>query len=64
MTHPAQWVSGNQAIPLHTGTPPSTLASGSLAVFAVDKETGERLHLFSLEPGNPLLPLAVPVDAA
>ena len=60
MTLPLQWVPGNQAIPLDAATPPKTVVSGSLAVFAVDRESGERLHLFGLEPGDPLLPLAPP----
>jgi hypothetical protein len=64
MTHAAQWFPGNQAIPIGAGTPPATVASGSLAVFAVNRETGERLHLFSLISGDSLLPLAVPPDAA
>jgi NHLM bacteriocin system ABC transporter ATP-binding protein len=64
MTQPAQWVGGNRAIRLDDGWPVSTLVSGSVAVFAIDKGTGERLHLFSLEPGDQLLPLNAPADAA
>jgi NHLM bacteriocin system ABC transporter ATP-binding protein len=64
MTHPAQWFPGNHAIRLDTGSPPSTLVSGCLAVFAIDRDTGERLHLFSLESGDFLLPLAGPASAA
>jgi NHLM bacteriocin system ABC transporter ATP-binding protein len=64
MTPEAQWVPGNQAITLDAGTPLAALVSGCMAVFAVDKETGERLHLFSLESGDMLMPLAVPPAAA
>jgi NHLM bacteriocin system ABC transporter ATP-binding protein len=64
MTLPAQWVAGNRVIRLDDGMPPSTLVSGSLAVFAVDKGTGERLHLFSIESGDQLLPLSAPEGAA
>src|SRR5580692_8483431 len=64
MTHPAQWVPGNQAIALDGEMPPSALVSGCMAVFAVDKQTGERLYLFSLESGDQLMPLAAPAAAA
>ena len=64
MTQRVEWVPGNQPIPLDANTPPAILVSGSLAVFAVDRETGERLHLFSVETGEPLLPLACPAGAA
>ena len=64
MTQRVEWVPGNQPIPLDANTPPAILISGSLAVFAVDRETGERLHLFSVETGEPLLPLACPAGAA
>ncbi len=64
MTQRVEWVPGNHPIPLDADTRPVILVSGSLAVFAVDRETGERLHLFSVEPGEPLLPLACPAGAA
>jgi NHLM bacteriocin system ABC transporter ATP-binding protein len=64
VTHAAQWFPGNHAIPIGAGMPPATVVSGSLAVFAVDRETGERLHLFSLISGDSMLPLAIPRDAA
>ncbi|MGA7413231.1 MAG: ATP-binding cassette domain-containing protein, partial [Bryobacteraceae bacterium] len=64
MTQRVEWVPGNHPIPLDANTPPTILVSGSLAVFAVDRETGERLHLFSVEVGEPLLPLACPTGAA
>jgi NHLM bacteriocin system ABC transporter ATP-binding protein len=53
-------ISGNQTIPLDRDIPPRLLLAGSAAVFAVDRETGERLHLFSIEPGEPVLPIACP----
>ncbi len=64
MTQRVEWVPGNHPIPVDANTQPTILVSGSLAVFAVDRETGERLHLFSIEAGEPLLPLACPVGAA
>ncbi len=64
MMQAAQWIAGNQSIPLNAATQPATLVSGSMAVFAIDQETDERLHLFSLEPGEPLLALDCPRDAA
>jgi NHLM bacteriocin system ABC transporter ATP-binding protein len=57
MTQTAQWLAGNQAIALNAATPPGTLVSGSAEVFAVDRATGERLNLFSIEPGEPILPI-------
>jgi NHLM bacteriocin system ABC transporter ATP-binding protein len=51
---------GNQAIPLDADAPPRLLLAGSAAVFAVDRETGERVALFSIEPGEPVLPIACP----
>ncbi len=56
MTGEPQWVPGNRAIPLGEGMPPTALVSGSLAVFAVDRETGQRLHLFPVSQGDVLLP--------
>ncbi len=64
MMQRVEWVPGNHPIPLDIGTQPTILVSGSLAVFAVDRETGERLHLFSVDSGEPLLPLACPAGAA
>jgi NHLM bacteriocin system ABC transporter ATP-binding protein len=64
MTQRVEWVPGNHPIPLDANTQPVLLVSGSLAVFAVDRETGERLHLFSVEVGEPLLRMACPVGAA
>jgi ATP-binding cassette subfamily C protein len=60
MNQVAQWYPGNSLIPIEAASGPLTLASGSLAMFAIDKDTGERLHLFSLTPGDSLLPLAAP----
>ena len=54
--------SGNQTIPLDREAPPRLLLAGSAAVFAVDRETGERFHLFSIEPGEPVLPIDSPAD--
>src|SRR5215472_2841044 len=56
-------LSGNQAMTLDAATRPGLLVSGSLAVFAVDRETGERVPLFSLAAGEPVLPIACPPDA-
>jgi NHLM bacteriocin system ABC transporter ATP-binding protein len=42
---------------------PRLLVAGSAAVFAVDRETGERIHLFSIEPGEPVLPIACTPNA-
>jgi NHLM bacteriocin system ABC transporter ATP-binding protein len=64
MTGPAMWISGDDAIQLESVESPSRLVSGSMAVFAIDKETGERLHLFSLKSGDFLLPVDVPADGA
>ncbi|MCU1237182.1 MAG: bacteriocin system transporter, ATP-binding protein [Candidatus Solibacter sp.] len=63
MTREPRWFAGNQTLPLNAETPPGLLVSGSIAVFAVDKETGERLHLFSIEAGEPVLPIACPADS-
>jgi len=54
---------GNQTIRLDTWSRPRLLISGSAAVFAVDNETGERVYLFSIEAGEPVLPIACPADA-
>lgn len=64
MQREAQWVPGNHPIPLDSAFRPVTLVAGSLAVFAVDRETSERLHLFSVECGEPLFPIACPAGAA
>ncbi len=58
------WFSGNEVIPLDSGTQPGLLVSGSVVIFAVDKESGQRVHLFSIEPGEPVLPVPCPPDAA
>jgi NHLM bacteriocin system ABC transporter ATP-binding protein len=63
MTQPLRWVAGNRAIPLDGNTQPATLLSGSMAVFAIDRETGERQHLFSLGTGDDLHPLPAPEGA-
>src|SRR5438270_12708243 len=39
------------------------LVSGSMAVFAIDRETGERVHLFVIKQGEPILPITSPSDA-
>src|SRR5579871_433358 len=62
MIDSSRFVAGNQPIVLGADTPASLLASGSAVVFAIDRESGERVHLFSLDLGEPLLPL--PYDAA
>jgi NHLM bacteriocin system ABC transporter ATP-binding protein len=64
MMQRVEWLPGNHPIPVDANTQPAIVVSGSLAVFAVDRETGERLYLFSVETGEPLLPLACPADAA
>jgi NHLM bacteriocin system ABC transporter ATP-binding protein len=63
MTGGPRSFSGNQTLPLDAGTRPGLLTSGSVAVFAVDRETGERVPLFSIVAGEPLLPIACPPDA-
>lgn len=63
MIQTLQWLAGNQAIALNSETRPGTLVSGSAEVFAVDRATGERLNLFSIEPGEPILPIVCPADA-
>ncbi len=63
MTREPRWFFGNETLPLDATTPPGLLISGSIAVFAVDKDTGERLYLFSIETGEPVLPIACPQDA-
>ncbi|HKD08845.1 MAG TPA: NHLP bacteriocin export ABC transporter permease/ATPase subunit [Bryobacteraceae bacterium] len=60
----ARWLAGNQVIPIESINEPATLAIGSLAVFAVDRETSERLYLFGVQQSEPLFPLQVPADAA
>jgi NHLM bacteriocin system ABC transporter ATP-binding protein len=60
----SRFVAGNQPIDLDADMRPVALASGSAAVFAVDRKTGERVFLFSLGIGEPLLPLSAgDVDA-
>jgi NHLM bacteriocin system ABC transporter ATP-binding protein len=63
MIQSLQWLAGNQAITLNAETPPGTLVSGAAEVFAVDRATGERLNLFSIEPGEPILPIVTSADA-
>lgn len=63
MSREPRWFFGNQTLELNTDTPPGLLVSGSVAVFAVDKETGERLYLFLIETGEPVLPISFPPDA-
>jgi len=63
MIQSVQWLAGNQTITLNGETPPGTLVSGSAEVFAVDRATGERLNLFSIEPGEPILPIVTGADA-
>lgn len=60
----SRFVAGNQPILLGSDTPASVLASGSAVVFAIDRESGERIHLFSLESGEPMLRLPCYTDAA
>lgn len=64
MTHGARLIAGNQPISLDSEFQPALLASGSAVVFAVDRQTGERIHLFSLDAGDPVLALAGPVESA
>jgi NHLM bacteriocin system ABC transporter ATP-binding protein len=64
MIDSSRFVTGNQPIVLGSDTPPAVLASGSAVVFAIDRETGERIHLFSLEAGEPLLPLSYAESAS
>ncbi len=63
MIQSLQCLAGNQAITLNAETSPGTLVSGSAEVFAVDRATGERLNLFSIEPGEPILPIVNSADA-
>jgi len=63
LTQPLEWLAGNQPVQLDAGTRWCTVISGSFAVFAVDKETAERLHLFSVARGEPLLSIACPAGA-
>lgn len=58
MTHGSHPIAGNQPISLDSNHQPALLTSGSAVVFAVDRETGERIHLFSLDAGDPVLALA------
>jgi NHLM bacteriocin system ABC transporter ATP-binding protein len=58
-----RWFFGNQNLELNAETRPGLLVSGSVAVFAVDRETGERIYLFSIETGEPVLPIACPPDS-
>ena len=58
-----EWISGNQVVPLDSGLEAWTLVSGSVAVFATDKQSGQRVHLFSVEPGDPVLPVACPAES-
>jgi NHLM bacteriocin system ABC transporter ATP-binding protein len=56
-----RWISGNREIILSSqSAKPEVLDSGSLVVFGVDRQTGERLHLFPIERGEPLLPFSCP----
>ncbi len=55
--------SGNQNIAIDASTPPAVLASGSAVVFAVDQQSGERIHLFSIEPGDAILPVSNPAGS-
>ena len=64
MIESAYWVPGNQPIALETDAPSALVISGSAVVFAVDNATGVRRPLFSVEPGEPLLPLPKPLGAA
>ncbi len=64
MTREPRRLAGNQTLSLDGATQPGMLVSGAMAVFAVDKETGERLHLFSIDPGEPVLPIACPADGS
>jgi NHLM bacteriocin system ABC transporter ATP-binding protein len=63
VTREPQWYFGNQTLSLDATTPPGLLISGSVAVFSVDRDTGERLYLFSIESGEPVLPIPCPHDA-
>lgn len=63
MIQSLQCLAGNQAITLNAETSPGTLVSGSAEVFAVERATGERLNLFSIEPGEPILPIVNSADA-
>ena len=49
-----EWLQGNQAIPIDSARR-ATVIYGTLGIFAIDRETSERLHLFSIGPGK-LLP--------
>lgn len=59
-----RWFSGNEIIPLDSGIEPGLLVSGSFVVFAVDTATSQRVHLFSIAPGEPVLPISCPPEAA
>jgi NHLM bacteriocin system ABC transporter ATP-binding protein len=64
VTAPQRSFLGNEIIALDPGTRSGLLVSGSAVVFAVDKSTGERLYLFSINPGEPVRPIVCPPDAA
>ncbi len=57
------WLPGNRPLVLDSTVPSAFAISGSAVVFAVDKATGVRRPLFSVDPGEPLLPLPSPPDA-
>src|SRR5215831_200043 len=64
MRRSREWISGNQVIPLDSEMEAATLISGSIAVFASDKQSGARVHLFSIDPGDPVLPIACRAESA
>jgi hypothetical protein len=57
MRQDERWFRGNHAIPIDLNTEPGLLIAGSAEVFVVDKKSGERRHLFSIETGGPILPV-------
>jgi NHLM bacteriocin system ABC transporter ATP-binding protein len=64
MKQDERWFPGNYLIPIHLNTEPGLLIAGSAEVFVVDRETGERRHLFSIETGGPILPVPCPPEAS
>jgi NHLM bacteriocin system ABC transporter ATP-binding protein len=63
VTAPARSFLGNEIIPLDSELRSGMLASGSAAVFAVDRHTAEREYLFVINPGEPVRPILCPPDA-
>ena len=62
MRYSPRWISGNEVIPLNAATRMGILISGSAVVFAVDRQTSERVHLFSMETGDSIPAISCTAD--